>query len=231
MDIQSPRWTNNPRHCFRNRYNHYDASAFIYPEDTEQHQDDTKNNLRRRKIQSATTIQPILSKPPPYQRPPPSSLPLLIPEKEKYLQLSRRTHVHTQLAVKKLSSLLIGQISHPTNEFDPLEYRRYGLVEKTSLDSASRLKFCLLYPYTDGRVNEPIEFLPGQSVQICVKVKGRNGGKELITRYFTPISGSLTSFEIECKFVTGGLMSDFLKRLKKGTRQIKIRGPFWGTDC
>ncbi|KAJ1558014.1 hypothetical protein HK096_004044 [Nowakowskiella sp. JEL0078] len=54
----------------------------------------------------------------------------------------------------------------------------------------------------------------------------RSGKSEPLSRYYTPISGTLAAFEITVKVVPDGFMSRLLTRQKLGDRQIKIRGPF-----
>ena len=160
------------------------------------------------------------------------------------IQRSRRTHVHSLAAVKRLASLVVGRLLTDTystetlnaippfsevqgqHMFDLYEYRRYALVSKTQQDDFKhyyKLKFCLLYPY-DTRKGEPQLFFPGQSIQIEVRLA--NGKR--ISRYYTPISGSLSSFEIlvKRKIGTPGEMSNFLANSHQGERQFKIRGPF-----
>ncbi|RKO94231.1 hypothetical protein BDK51DRAFT_25492, partial [Blyttiomyces helicus] len=100
---------------------------------------------------------------------------------------SRRTHVHTRLAIEKLATLVIGSLvpsdsprdSTCTLEevpgacpFDPYEFRRYAITEKTLVASGIggaypvwRIRFCSLYPF-DARNGEPNGFLPGESVQL-----------------------------------------------------------------
>ncbi|KAI9208491.1 uncharacterized protein BJ171DRAFT_489068 [Polychytrium aggregatum] len=149
---------------------------------------------------------------------------------------ARRTHVHTRLAIERLSSLLIGQIvtdpglSSPNDEplFDPAEFRRYALVQsirETQPSSAAqpyyRLKFALLYPH-DTRYREPKMLLPGHVVELQLRIRGR-----LVSRYFTPIEGSLMSaIEIIVRLNPKGEMSPYLVDQKPGDKQFKIRGPF-----
>lgn len=167
---------------------------------------------------------------PDYRRPRRQSLPLLTPAEQKLLTRCRRSHSHSELALSKLAKYFVGEMSTPANQFDPLEYRRYGIVSKTLITTETsstpvyRFKFCLLYPYSDVRVGEPDHFSPGQ----CIEILATNSvdGGEVITRYYTPINGSLTSFEVDVKCEKRGKMSNFLKGLRCGDKQIKIRGPF-----
>lgn len=176
--------------------------------------------------------------------------PLITPEDWKFILRSRRTHVHTRLAMERLSHLIVGELdtsestgslmrgSHvtldPTDEpragekmFDIFEYRRYALTGHT-IESASnatravlRLRFCLLYPF-DARVGQPDFFVPGQAIEIQVRLA--NGQR--VTRYYTPISGNLNAFEMLVRVKPQGKMSEFLLHAATGERQFKIRGPF-----
>ncbi|XJO74519.1 hypothetical protein BDV3_005327 [Batrachochytrium dendrobatidis] len=162
-------------------------------------------------------------------------------EKEwQYVIRARRTHVHTRLAMTKLSTLIVGRLASPTHLtnqsflsdssktlFDPTEYRRYALVSSTlettqgTTTPVYRLKFCLLYPY-DLRQNEPENFMPGQCVQLQTRVNNA-----VVSRFYSPIKGNPVCFEIALKVYTAtGTVSPFLSRQKLGERQFKIRGPF-----
>jgi hypothetical protein len=155
------------------------------------------------------------------------------------VQRARRTHVHTRLAVQKLASMVIGEIESKESTstttlaenvertFDVYEYRRYALtsyVLESPPDATSpfvRLRFCLLYPF-DTREHEPKQFLPGHSVEIEVRLPDGNR----ISRYYTPISGDMSAFELLIKIQPKGKMSQFLFKSNSGERQFKIRGPF-----
>ncbi|KAJ1536318.1 hypothetical protein HK096_011408, partial [Nowakowskiella sp. JEL0078] len=176
-------------------------------------------------------------------------IPGLLDSEVKFLLQARRTHFHTLLAVDKLSKLLVGQLVIPPSAFttgkrgfEPSEFRRYAMVSnvvqttsnltnlKINTGSASpvhKLKFCLLYPQVVGQEDEPTEFLPGQCIEIQMKI-GNNSEKNSgwVSRYYTPLRGSTKCFEMLVKTVAGGLMSTFLNRQKPGTRQFRIRGPF-----
>nr|KAJ3417900.1 hypothetical protein HK105_000617 [Polyrhizophydium stewartii] len=162
---------------------------------------------------------------------------------------ARRTHVHTRVAIQRLSQLLVGELV-PSSEaldnqnsshtlmsdlarsprlFDRFEYRRYALTAKEMVTSHStatpifKLRFCLLYPY-DVRDGAPREFLPGECIEIQTRISNR-----LVSRYYTPLpGGDLTVFEIHVKNMRQGTMSTFLARQTSGDRQFKIRGPFGG---
>ncbi|KAJ3054474.1 hypothetical protein HK102_011516, partial [Quaeritorhiza haematococci] len=144
---------------------------------------------------------------------------------------ARRPHVHTRLAIQKLSTLLVGEIQHPSGKaagaYDPSEYRRYALVESQLVTTAStvlnpvyKLKFALLYPY-DYRTSSPPLFLPGQ----CIEIQCRIGGS-YVSRYYTPVNGGPSGFEVIMKVYPNGVLTPFLARQKPGERQFKIRGPF-----
>jgi hypothetical protein len=168
------------------------------------------------------------------------------------IQRARRTHVHTRLAIQKLASLVVGEIDvrAPFNPsfsattindfdsdqpFDEFEYRRYAMTKReiesptTATKQFIRLKFCVLYPY-ESRAGQPKKFQPGQ----CIEIQARLPSGERISRFYTPISGNLNSFEIMVRVQPSGKMSNFLLRSEPGERQYKIRGPF-GTpllkDC
>jgi hypothetical protein len=156
------------------------------------------------------------------------------------IQRARRTHVHTRLAVEKLSSMVIGELegsngigstatldASTDREFNIHEYRRFALTRFTQesvKDSTSpfvRLRFCLLYPF-DSRENQPKQLLPGQ----CVEIEVRLADGSRISRYYTPISGDMNAFELLIKIKPQGKMSQYLFKAQKGERQFKIRGPF-----
>ncbi|KAJ3407769.1 hypothetical protein HDV05_005309 [Chytridiales sp. JEL 0842] len=165
-----------------------------------------------------------------------SNFPNLSELEWKQLVKARRTHVHSRLAIEKLSELMVGFIEgsedQPSDDtfggplFTPFEYRRYALVDSQLSSGAGtntpvyRQKFCILYPH-DTRSNEPTHFLPGQCVEIQCRVKGR-----FISRYYTPVAGTPACFEIEIKLRPKGALTPHLMRQKPGDRQIKIRGPF-----
>ncbi|TPX60571.1 hypothetical protein PhCBS80983_g01725 [Powellomyces hirtus] len=163
--------------------------------------------------------------------------PLMDERDWKLVVKSRRTHVHTRLAIQKLSNLLVGELIPESNnshaaspdsslrEFDPNEYRRYALVENTPLTPLApivKFRFCLLYPY-DLRANEPEVIYPGQSIEICARINGKQ-----VTRYYCPSAntGGLSMLEILVKVYPHGVMSQYLFKQKPGQRQVKIRGPF-----
>jgi hypothetical protein len=157
---------------------------------------------------------------------------------------SRRTHVHSRLALERLSSLLIGELENTvipgvvtdgdmmvyTNQ----EYRRYAIVSKELLTSGNavpvyKVKFSLLYPYgifsfayiKDVRAGQPDSFTIGDAVEIQVKVDDH-----FVSRYYTPISGDLSAFEVIIKERETGIFTPLLLKQKPGARQIKIRGLF-----
>ncbi|KAJ3159313.1 hypothetical protein HDU86_001916 [Geranomyces michiganensis] len=171
--------------------------------------------------------------------------PLMDERDWKLVVKSRRTHVHTRLAIQKLSNLLVGELvpdsnsvsnanrysqaggedDSPLRDFDPNEYRRYALVENTPLTPLApivKFRFCLLYPY-DLRANEPDVIYPGQSIEICARINNK-----LVTRYYCPSGhiGGLSMLEILVKIYPHGTMGQYLFKQKPGQRQVKIRGPF-----
>ena len=152
---------------------------------------------------------------------------------------ARRVHVHSRLAITRLSSMLVGQIAGSTpfhsksieaasaSIFCPIEFRRYALVASTlctpsgTLTPVYLLKYCLLYPFVQ-REAEPDEFLPGQ----CMEFQCRIESGEYVSRFYTPIQGSPSCFEVAIKVYPDGLLSQLLTKQKPGDRQVKIRGPF-----
>ncbi|KAJ3262090.1 Cytochrome b5 reductase 4 [Boothiomyces macroporosus] len=144
----------------------------------------------------------------------------------KLIQLARKTHVHSKLAIQRLSQLTIAEMVTTSDErvFDPYEFRRYALTEievlKEDTEAVSIFRFCLLYPY-DTRENEPTIFLPGQHIEILMKIDG-----EWVLRKYTPTSGNLTSIEIIIKKAPYGKMTDALFSAFPGESQYRIRGPF-----
>ncbi|KAJ3281592.1 S-methyl-5-thioribose-1-phosphate isomerase [Borealophlyctis nickersoniae] len=145
---------------------------------------------------------------------------------------ARRTNVHTRLAIQKLSQLLIGEIlpvagSSGPPPYDPTEYRRYTMTNKTSLTPPQSrtptysLRFAALYPHTSATTPAP-PILPGQCIELQARIDG-----ELVSRYYTPVRGStMTCFEIDVKATLNGKMSKWLVKQRPADRQVKIRGPF-----
>jgi hypothetical protein len=163
----------------------------------------------------------------------------------KHIQRARRTHVHTKLAIEKLSSLMVGTmidgdtmgsvvsgenstvLAEGQITFSEFEYRRYAMTKKTieSDQHATipffRLRFCLLYPY-DHRAKQPRRFQPGQ----CIELEFILPDGKRISRFYTPLNGDLNAFEIMVKLVPGGKVSSHLFHSIIGDNQYKIRGPF-----
>ena len=190
-------------------------------------------------ITLGTHRDPIVSNPttPPTVAPPTSSelagVPPLTDAEWKLVLKARRTNVHSRLAIEKLSSFMVGEMAGVTSyadetpPFDPFEYRRYALIQSFitggvhTQNPIYQLRFCILFPH-DVRRGEPQYFLPGQTME--VQIRNRNG--EYVSRFFTPLSGSLSCFEMMVKLEPAGKMTPVLVRQKLGDRQIKIRGPF-----
>ncbi|KAI8912707.1 hypothetical protein EDD86DRAFT_187976 [Gorgonomyces haynaldii] len=155
-----------------------------------------------------------------------------------FVMRARRTHVHSKLAIERLSTLVVGEILPNsavkrsismdtfTEEatFDPYEYRRYAITEVVSASSGARpaykLRFCVLWPF-GLREGTPRHLLPGQ----CVEIQARINGK-YVSRFYSPIGDNLLAFEVIVRIVPGGIMSQFLSNQRPGDKQIKIRGPF-----
>ncbi|KAI9331798.1 hypothetical protein DFJ73DRAFT_67666 [Zopfochytrium polystomum] len=164
-----------------------------------------------------------------------AGVPPLSDQEWKYVLKARRTNVHSRLAIEKLSSLMVGEMRGTQDlqegvlaPFSPYEYRRYSLIESCIVPNARSVatpvykqKFCILFPH-DMRANEPHFFFPGQCIEIQLRVRN----KEYVSRYYTPIAGSLACFTIMVKLAPQGALTPSLVRQKPGDRQIKIRGPF-----
>lgn len=153
------------------------------------------------------------------------------------LTKSRRTNVHSRLALERLSSLMVGQLSatkriesqaSPSEDnnftFSCSEYRRFALVSKT-LKSESinhivwNMKFTLLYPF-DVRESQPVEFSPGEMIEM--QIRTLNG--EIINKLFYPMNGDLSCFEILVT-VSNDPFDQYLNSQRIGDKQFKIRGP------
>ncbi|KAI8901728.1 hypothetical protein BC833DRAFT_576427, partial [Globomyces pollinis-pini] len=200
---------------------------FFSPKPTDQTQDQMEL-LRAEQISSLYTVQ--------------SDEPLeyFTVEDASAIRKARQKHVHTPLAIGKLSKLVIGKLIQPQSPgtafrhiqtgnmiFDREEYRRYALTDfrdvtvTGSNKPAFRLRFCLLYPH-DVRQDMPNAFIPGNNIEIQI----RNKHGHYISRYYTPICGDLHAFEIIVRVVEGGEMSTYLASQEAGYNQFKIRGPF-----
>ncbi|KAJ3192957.1 hypothetical protein HK101_005686 [Irineochytrium annulatum] len=168
--------------------------------------------------------------------PPQQAFPSLSEAEWRQVVRARRPHVHSRLAIEKLSTLIVGELVGEGNTpayseadgalFSPLEFRRYALVDSVivsgnrTMKPVFRLKFCILYPH-DTRANEPKAFLPGQCVEMQAKI-----GHTYVSRYFTPYTGSPACFECYVKLDQAGEFTPNLLRQKIGDRQIRVRGPF-----
>ncbi|KAJ3324606.1 hypothetical protein HDV06_006499 [Boothiomyces sp. JEL0866] len=149
------------------------------------------------------------------------------------IKRARRTHIHSKMAIKKLASLVVGEIessistSQSTIELtnlDIYEYRRYAITELQYLSNPDstkpiiRIKFCNLYPCSDRARNDA--FLPGQCVELQVQINGQR-----YSRYYSPVSGNMNAFEIIFKVQAQGVVTPYLMKQGPGDRQFKIRGP------
>ncbi|KAJ3253251.1 hypothetical protein HK103_000797 [Boothiomyces macroporosus] len=139
---------------------------------------------------------------------------------------ARRTHVHSRLAIKKLSQMIVGELTTNTTEtrFDKYENRRYAIVSKTLENSSQsnpiyRIKFALLYPF-ERRTHQP-QILPGQSVLIRYFYN-----RQYQQCHYTPVTNDLNAFEIYVKSYPEGNVSRFLTEQEPGKRQFQISGPF-----
>ena len=141
---------------------------------------------------------------------------------------SRRTHQHTHAAFQKLHTFRIGDLIGDGLNFvssDPNEYKRYVITDKKLItDSLNtnkvyKFRFCLINGDESERMVK--DFRVGECIEIQCKI-----GKTFVSRYYTPITGNLTSFEIIVKINKSGQFSSFLDVSKTGDRQFKIRGGF-----
>jgi hypothetical protein len=62
-------------------------------------------------------------------------------------------------------------------------------------------------------------FNPGEAVELQFRIEGRN-----VSRYYTPINGAPSSFEIFIKMRETGVLSPTICAHRPGDRQYKIRG-------
>ncbi|ORZ38906.1 hypothetical protein BCR44DRAFT_90364 [Catenaria anguillulae PL171] len=157
---------------------------------------------------------------------------------------TRRTNVHSPMAQSKMQSMVIGRLQAPAGIFDPLEYRRYALVHKSSLSSTPQaarstilVRFAELYPSASSA---PAFLLPGHVIEIRMRVpklqlrklESQTGHKlsvpksGWISRYFTPLDGNMSCFSIAVKLLPNGIMSHLLDHLDIAhAPQVQIRGP------
>jgi hypothetical protein len=163
---------------------------------------------------------------------------------------ARKTHVHSRLAVERLSSLCIGTIKGNTAPalekrtssmlslkllgsdksamdilFNPMEFKRYSLVTIEPLtdhvkEKTFKLCYCLMYP-NDYQKNEPFSFLPGQTMEVEAFIN-----KKIHRAHYFPIHGNMVRFEIVIKVEKGDALAQYLTEQEPGVNQYKIRGPF-----
>ncbi|KAI8809870.1 hypothetical protein BJ742DRAFT_770677 [Cladochytrium replicatum] len=178
--------------------------------------------------------------------------PLVTESDWKIILKARRTHIHTDVALRRLATLVVGELVSSSSEvfdaysavtanakfnnpsgrkFNKNEYRRYTLTDRKQITTSTapgarqayRLRFCLLYPH-DIRNDEPLDFLPGQSIEIQVRLPD----KRIVSRFYNPLSGNLSAFDIVVRAVPNGAVANYLIRQRPGDRQFKIRGPIGG---
>ncbi|KAI8799753.1 hypothetical protein BJ742DRAFT_882801 [Cladochytrium replicatum] len=180
--------------------------------------------------------------------------PAITVEDWEVIQRSRRIHQHSKRAVAKLVEFMVGEVQSlqpvpaqaalengEVRVFDALEYRRYAITKKTLLSPPDAtyavylLRFCLLFPHSDIRIGEPEEsFKPGQCVEVQVQLpqsgnangSGGGGGPKWKSKYYSPLWGTTTCFEIAVKVVGESGVSAVLGGWKIGVKQVKVRGPF-----
>ncbi|KAI8803388.1 hypothetical protein BJ742DRAFT_497780 [Cladochytrium replicatum] len=132
----------------------------------------------------------------------PAAYPMVTPSDWSVLSRARRTHVHSNAAIRRLASLRVGELkvdseavrraignrplsSRPdaVHPFDPFEFRRYALTSTATLvppqnKENNRLGGMVvrlrfcLLYPNDTRVNEPATFLPGDTMQIQIRQTG-----------------------------------------------------------
>eukprot|EP00842_Homolaphlyctis_polyrhiza_P000701 jgi/Hompol1/1631/HPOL_003726-RA len=166
---------------------------------------------------------------------------------------ARRTHVHTRLAIQRLSQLLVGELQSSAEAveryhssqtlyqdpsatagrppasriFDRSEYRRYAMSSKqlitTQLTSTPIYRLRFCLLYP----YDHRDAAPRKFVPgECIEIQARVHG-QIVSRYYSPLAnGSLTAFDIFVKCVPAGIMSTFLINQNCGDRQFKVRGPF-----
>ncbi|KAJ3196979.1 hypothetical protein HK101_006840 [Irineochytrium annulatum] len=140
----------------------------------------------------------------------------------KMILRARRTNPHSYNAIRRLASLMVGTLATNSNPAD--EYKRYTVTAREIVATdgpmapTCLLRLALLYP-TRESMEEPC-FQAGEAVEIQARI-----GDKVVSRYYTPISGSPVAFEILVKVKPGGVASRWLCALKTGDRQIKVRGP------
>ncbi|KAI8802912.1 hypothetical protein BJ742DRAFT_525433 [Cladochytrium replicatum] len=179
--------------------------------------------------------------------------PAITVEDWEVIQRSRRIHQHSKRAVAKLVEFMVGEVQSlqpvpaqaalengEVRVFDALEYRRYAITKKTLLTPPDAtyavylLRLCLLFPHSDIRIGEPEEsFRPGQCVEVQVQLpqsgnsNGSGGsGPKWKSKYYSPLWGTTTCFEIAVKVVGEAGVSAVLGGWRTGVKQVKVRGPF-----
>jgi len=148
---------------------------------------------------------------------------------QKQIIRSRLFHVHSRLAKDRLQSLVIGRLSvnkdiiindipgdkskhenTPLSPYNYNEYRRYVITRRVVASGTENsqkpyyiIRLAALHPEIFSKYsNVPVYFLPGEYVEICVRIEG-----QWITRPYTPLAGSIISrFEILVKTYSGGAM-------------------------
>lgn len=144
------------------------------------------------------------------------------------IQKARRIHQHTHTASMKMQTFRIGDLVSNGEHLvsaDPNEYKRYAITEKTLIStptwnqSVYKIRFCLMNPDESERVNS--QFKIGECVEIQCKI-----GRSFVSRYYTPVKGTLSCFEIIVKIRDVGQFTPFLQVSKPGDRQFKVRGGF-----
>ncbi|KAL7753892.1 DOMON domain-containing protein frrs1L [Sorochytrium milnesiophthora] len=145
----------------------------------------------------------------------------------KFIIATRHLHFHSRQAIAKLQTLVVGRLEPSQRQkYQQEEYRRYALTAKHRISPDGvlplvyKVRFCLLYP-NETYPEEPLFFLPGQAVQIQLRTK-----RKIVTRYYTPLNGNMTAFEVIVKCLHKGAMSNVIKSALIGSQQFRIRGPY-----
>ncbi|ORZ33579.1 hypothetical protein BCR44DRAFT_1437755 [Catenaria anguillulae PL171] len=139
----------------------------------------------------------------------------------------------------KMQAMIVGTL-RPTpgvglGEFDACEYRRYALVRKDLLSGANathktwQVGLAELYPSSAGA---PMFLLPGHATIRSLNSTLGRGNVNIptsgwISRYYTPIAGTMSRFDLAIKRVPNGIMTHLLEALDMNKcPQIQVRGPF-----
>jgi hypothetical protein len=173
---------------------------------------------------SSTTVAPQPSTNIPVVLTLPARGEFILSDKERaYIQKATRMNIHSTAARKQMQSYKIGEIVSDgsyTITDSPYQYHRYAQIQRTHLSPTTlKLKFSLITKETHKKFTRP--FRIGECVELSYKI-----GVSVVTRYYTPINGTLRTFEIIVGIKRKGVLTPFLEVSKCGDRQFRCRGPF-----